>query len=96
MSFMMGLNTSRRCVLAYSILAISVIAALSSMGGVFAQASSTTTATSSSSQTGAGTPSQSSSSGSSVHCPDVGANGGSGTTPAVATACYSAWSSEWG
>ena len=90
MSFKTGLNTSRRSVLAYSILAISVIATLSSMGGVFAQAISTTTTTSSSSQTGTGTGSQSSSSSSSVQCPDAGANAGSGTAPVVATARYSA------
>ncbi|MDA4116003.1 MAG: hypothetical protein OK442_05565 [Thaumarchaeota archaeon] len=90
MSYKIGFSTSRRSILAYSVLAISVIAALSSIGGVFAQAqtSSTTSTTSSSSQTGTG--SQSSSSSASVHCPNMGSNAGNGNTPAAATSRYSA------
>ena len=91
MSFKIGFSRSRRSILAYSVLAISVIAALSSIGGVFAQTpqtSTTTTTSSSSSQTGTG--SQSSSSASSVQCPNMGSYAGNGTAPAAATARYSA------
>jgi hypothetical protein len=91
MSFKIGFSTSRRSILAHSILAISVIAALSSVAGVFAQTttSNTTSTTSSSSQTGTG--SQSGSSGSGVQYPHMGANAGNGTVaPGAATARYSA------
>ncbi|MDA4132323.1 MAG: hypothetical protein OK454_04260 [Thaumarchaeota archaeon] len=89
MSFKIGFSRSRRSILAYSVLAISVIAALSSIGGVFAQASTTTTTTTSTgSQSNTG--SQSTSSGSSVHCPNMGSYAGNGTAPAAATARYSA------
>ena len=88
MSFKIGFSTSRRSILAYSILAISAVAGLSSIGGVFAQTSTTTATTSSSSQTGTG--SQSSSSGSSVQCPNMGSYAGNGTAPAAATARCSA------
>lgn len=88
MSFKIGFSRSRRSILAYSVLAISVIAALSSIGGVFALTSTTTTTTSPSGQTNTG--SQSSSSGSSVKCPNMGSYAGNGTAPAAATARYSA------
>ena len=88
MSFKVGFSRSRRSILAYSILAISVIAALSSIGGVFAQTSTTSTTTSTGSRSSTG--SQSTSSGSSVHCPNMGSYAGNGTAPAAATARYSA------
>ncbi|HEV2389176.1 MAG TPA: hypothetical protein VGS04_00480 [Nitrososphaerales archaeon] len=91
MSLKIGFSRSRKSILAYSVLAISVIAALSSIGGVFAQTpqtSTSTTASPSSSQTGTG--SQSSSSGSTVQCPNMGSHAGNGTTAAAATARYSA------
>jgi hypothetical protein len=90
MSFKMGFSASRRSILAYSILAISVIAALSSIGGVFAQASPTTTTTTTSSSSQTDTGSQSSSSGSSVQCPDMGSYAGNGAAPTAATARFSA------
>jgi len=86
MSFKMNFSRSRRSILAYSILAVSLVAALSSVGAVFAQASTTTTSTSSQTSNG----SQSTSSGSSVQCPNMGAYAGNGTTAAAATARYSA------
>jgi len=88
MSFKIGFSRSRRSILAYSVLAISVIAGLSSIGGVFAQTSATATTTSSSSQ--ASTGSQSGSSGSSVQCPNMGSYAGNGTAPAATPARYSA------
>lgn len=88
MSFMIGFSKSRRSILAYSILAVSVIAALSSIGGVFAQPSTTTTTTTSIS--GQSSTGSQSTSGSSVHCPNMGSYAGNGTAAAAATARYSA------
>jgi len=90
MSFKIGFGRSRRSILAYSVLAISVVAALSSVGVVFAQASTNTTTTSTGSQTSAGSQSTSSGSSSSVNCPNMGSHAGNSATTAAATARYSA------
>jgi hypothetical protein len=75
MSFKLGLEGNRRSLLAYSILAISVVAAMSSVGIAFAATSATTTSTSTGTQTGSG--SQSSTSSSTHNCPNMGGPAGS-------------------
>lgn len=78
MSFKLGLGGNRRSLLAYSILAISMVAALSSVGIAFAATSTTTTSTSTGTQTGSG--SQTSTSGSSPNCPNMGGAASSSTS----------------
>ncbi len=75
----MSLNVSfggNRRALAYSVLAISVLAAVSSVGLAFAAPSSTTTTTASASMgSQSGAWSQSNSSGSTNPCPNMGSHG---------------------
>ncbi|MDA4116992.1 MAG: hypothetical protein OK455_01445 [Thaumarchaeota archaeon] len=79
MSFTLGFENGKRSVLAYSVLAIAVVAALSSVGIAFAATSTTTTtSTGTGSQTSSG--SQSSATGSSVNCPNMGGPGGNSAT----------------
>ena len=78
MSLKPGLWGNNRRLLAYSTLAISMVAALSSVGIAFAATSSTTTSTSTGSQTSSG--SQSSDAGSSPNSPDMGSSAAGITT----------------
>jgi hypothetical protein len=84
MGLRLGSRGDSRSVLACSILAVSVVAALSSVGVAFAASSNTTTSTSTGSQSSSGWQTSTTSS---VHgCPDTGAYAGGNSNTASQTA----------